>query len=111
MPCYSSCCRPSGLIWNSDEVIKIMHRYPGVVGAFISGHDHDGGYAIDEGGIHHLVLPAPLECEVDEVAYGHIEVHSSQSNPSFFELHWTGKVPSPALYTAWPTKMEFSCLT
>jgi hypothetical protein len=34
------------------------------------GHDHDGGYAMDEAGIHHLVLPAPLECAIDEVAYG-----------------------------------------
>jgi uncharacterized Fe-S radical SAM superfamily protein PflX len=25
---------------------------------------------MDEAGIHHLVLPAPLECAIDEVAYG-----------------------------------------
>jgi hypothetical protein len=83
-----------------------MHTFPGTVACFISGHDHDGGYAMDEAGIHHIVLPAPLECAVGEVAYGHIKVQSSSLHPSFFEFNWTGKIP-PSIYK-WPSRMAFS---
>ena len=56
--------------------------------AVLSGHDHDGGYTRDESGIHHLVPPAPLECEEGEVAYGVFDVHGDH-----LHLHWTGKLP------------------
>ena len=108
MPCYISCCRPSGLIWNSEKIVEIMHQHKGAVAAFIAGHDHDGGYAVDEVGIHHLVLPSPLECAKNEVAYGHITIpDTSLSSSPFFELHWTGKVPQSTNYASWPKKMLF----
>ena len=108
MPCYLSCCRPSGLIWNSEKIVEIMHQHKGAVAAFIAGHDHDGGYAVDEIGIHHLVLPSPLECAKNEVAYGHITIpDTSLSSSPFFELHWTGKVPQSTNYAPWPKKMLF----
>jgi len=33
-----------------------------------AGHDHKGGYALDENGIHHVTLASPLEA-VDCVAH------------------------------------------
>ena len=107
MPCNISCVRPGAIMWNGERILKIMHKYEGTVAAFIAGHDHDGGYAVDLAGIHHLVLPSPLECDLNELAFGHITVHSSSivSKP-FFKLHWTGKTP-PSSYTQWPSKMFF----
>lgn len=44
MPVYSGCCRPSGLMWNSDELLRIIQsdELKGVVVAVFAGHDHDG---------------------------------------------------------------------
>lgn len=108
MPCYRLCCRPSGLMWSSEEVLHIMHKRPGTVAAFFAGHDHDGGYAMDSMGIHHIVPPSPLECGIDEPAHGHVTVHNaSQTSQSFFELHWTGKIPDQMSASMWPSKMYF----
>lgn len=108
MPCNVHCCRPGGLIWNSEKVMDIMHKHRGTVAAFIAGHDHDGGYAVDKFGIHHLVLPSPLECAKDEVAYGHMTIPDVPLSASlFFELNWTGKVPQSANYSQWPKRMLF----
>ena len=96
-PCHKRSCRPSGLLWNSDEVLQIMHQYKSTVVAYICGHDHNGGYVLDECGIHHIVPPAPLECEVGDVAFGCISLYEEH-----FELTWAGKVPDPAVYPVWP---------
>ncbi len=44
MPLLPACCRPSGLLWNSDELLAILHaeEVRGVVLAVFAGHDHDG---------------------------------------------------------------------
>ena len=108
MPCYFPCCRPSGIMWSSEEVLRIMHKRPGTVAAFFAGHDHDGGYAMDSMGIHHIVPPSPLECGVGEPAHGHVTVHnSSQISQSFFELHWTGRIPDSTPTSLWPSRMHY----
>jgi hypothetical protein len=35
--------------------------------AYFAGHDHEGGYCMDDTGIHHIVPPAPLECDEGQV--------------------------------------------
>ena len=109
MPCYPSCCRTNGLMWSSEDVLRIMHKHPGTVAAFVAGHDHNGGYAVDSQGIHHIIPPSPLECDVGEVAYGHITVHEPRLSTlsPFFELHWTGKIPESVPKKDWPTRMIF----
>lgn len=84
---YSKCCQPAGLIWNNNEVLELLHGFDNIA-AFISGHDHQGGYAKDEYDIHHIVLPAPLECGLNEVAFGYLSILDS-----YFELFWIGKQP------------------
>ncbi len=54
--------------------------------AYIAGHNHAGGYARDNAGIHHITPPAPLECEVGQMAYGAMRVYQDRC-----ELQWTGK--------------------
>ena len=97
---YANCVSPSGLVWNNEEVLKIVQSSSHVV-CFISGHDHIGGYAIDEYGIHHIVAPSPLECDVDEVTFGYFNLYQND-----FELIWYGKIPEKS-YHMWPTKMSY----
>jgi len=49
-----------GRLWNHEEVVAILLRYPNVRTCF-SGHYHPGAYAIREG-IHFIVLPAFANC-------------------------------------------------
>jgi manganese-dependent ADP-ribose/CDP-alcohol diphosphatase len=98
VPTYRPSTQPSTLLWNCEEVLSVLQSYPNVV-AYFAGHDHDGGYAVDEAGIHHVVAPAPLECDEGEVAYGRVAVYEDH-----MELKWTGKTP---LHTTWPTVMPY----
>ena len=46
-----------------EQVLALLQRHVSVQ-AFIAGHDHDGGYAVDRAGIHHIIPPAPIEVEI-----------------------------------------------
>ncbi|GBG88602.1 hypothetical protein CBR_g48132 [Chara braunii] len=64
---------PICLLWNYDEVLRVLHNHSCVVATF-AGHAHTGGYAVDKHGIHHRVLEAVLECPPGSDAYGHVDV-------------------------------------
>jgi len=95
-PCYSKCTNFENLPFNFQEALNIMHSRPGTVVAWVAGHDHDGGYAFDNTGIHHIVPAAPLECQLDEDAFGFVEVLPEDNG---FRIHWTGKMPDKG---QWP---------
>ncbi len=80
-----------------------------------------GGYAVDPFGIHHLLPPAPLECDEGESAYGYLtlttdHVLRNRNRPQtqdflkgergHMELRWVGKLPinDPE---SWPTVMFY----
>ena len=95
--CYIFCHQPVfvksskevNLLWNAEDVLNlIQHPSNCHVIAFFAGHDHDGGYCVDDAGIHHLVPPSPLECEVGEVAFGSIDVYTDHMT-----LDWNGRLP------------------
>jgi manganese-dependent ADP-ribose/CDP-alcohol diphosphatase len=88
LPIHPDCCRPDGMSWNSDLVLDTIQKYSAVQ-AFITGHDHDGGYTVDSSGIHHIVPPAPLEALPEDTAcFGHLEFFDSH-----FRLMWSGNGP------------------
>ena len=91
VPIYPPSCAESALLWNYEEALDIIYKYDVVVAVF-SGHDHDGGYAVDDRGIHHTVFAAPLECAVDEDAFGMVEIYKDK-----LELIGFGKVFSKTL--------------
>lgn len=97
--CYEQPGEPTCLLWNDADVIDILQRSSSVI-AFIAGHDHTGGYTMDEYGIHHIVPPAPLECQEGEPAFGHVDMHADHMT-----LHWTGKKPK---WTEWPSQFRFN---
>lgn len=92
--------KPQSLIWNCEEILAILHKYQNAK-LWMAGHDHDGQYAVDGTGMHHMVPPAPLECEYGEKAFGVMEVQRDR-----FVVHWTGKLP-PAPLMPWPREMQF----
>jgi hypothetical protein len=63
--------KPKCLVWNCYDVINLISSFDNVV-LWMAGHDHDGIYLQDKNGVHHLIPPAPLECQVGEDAYGHV---------------------------------------
>jgi hypothetical protein len=99
LACLPCVVRPDACLFNADAVLTELHRAgPGVVQAYFAGHDHDGGYAVDSQGIHHVVPCAPLECAVGEVSYGHMAIAADG-----WALHWTGKTPGPPqCHGPWP---------
>jgi manganese-dependent ADP-ribose/CDP-alcohol diphosphatase len=107
LPCFPDCTYfTECCMFNSDEVLETLHEVPGTVVAFIAGHDHTGGYAVDSEGIHHLIPPAPIDCQLDDVAYGLVTV-----NEDHLKLRWKGSPPPKyALAKPWPKRMKFPLL-
>ncbi len=54
LPCLVTCSESACLLWNAEALLSCLQAAPHVV-AYVSGHDHTGGYAVDDAGIHHLV--------------------------------------------------------
>eukprot|EP00238_Polyblepharides_amylifera_P015076 CAMPEP_0196583766 /NCGR_PEP_ID=MMETSP1081-20130531/44576_1 /TAXON_ID=36882 /ORGANISM="Pyramimonas amylifera, Strain CCMP720" /LENGTH=159 /DNA_ID=CAMNT_0041904743 /DNA_START=44 /DNA_END=520 /DNA_ORIENTATION=+ len=84
-PCFAKATNTLNLPFNFQEALDIIHSRPGTVVAWMAGHDHDGGYAIDEIGIHHLVPAAPLECKEGEDAFGVVEILPENQG---FRINW-----------------------
>lgn len=59
VPLCPGSCKDVCLVWNYAEVLAVLARHACVV-AVLAGHDHDGGYARDAAGVHHLTFPSPL---------------------------------------------------
>ena len=63
-------------LWNAEEVIDLIEIYP-CVKAYISGHNHKGGYGIKQG-IHYLTLKAMVDTE--KTSYAVIRVDGDNIN-------------------------------
>lgn len=49
------------LCWNCFDVHRLLCKYSECVVCYISGHDHDGGYAVDDSNIHHITMKGVIE--------------------------------------------------
>ncbi len=87
-PLHPASAPPVCLSWSYEELLACCARHRCVV-ATLAGHAHGGGYARDEAGVHHFVLPAVLECPPGENAFGHVDVYDSG-----FALRGTGRMAS-----------------
>ncbi len=79
--------KPQSLIWNSEDILSILHKYGNVI-VWMAGHDHGGQYDIDPKGIHHIVPPAPIESEILDQTYGDIRIYEKS-----IVLNWNGEIP------------------
>ena len=74
VPIQPGSCTPQCLLWNFDQVLVTVHKYTNVA-AYLSGHDHDGGYARDEAGVHHVTFKSPLEAPPPNECFATIRVY------------------------------------
>lgn len=85
-------CRPSAVSWSAEQALTLLQD-SGIVLAVFSGHDHDGGFLVDEVGIRHITPPAPLEAPPGTAAYGilHISVNKDTQEESVrTRFEWRG---------------------
>lgn len=61
------------LVWNYAEVVSTFHRHNCVV-AYLSGHSHASGYALDSHGIHYIVFAGIVETHPDDMAFATVSV-------------------------------------
>ncbi|KAK2182872.1 hypothetical protein NP493_331g01028 [Ridgeia piscesae] len=75
IPIYVESASPANICWNYGEVLDVIHDFPECIVAYISGHDHDGGRAIDDYGIQHVTIEAVIETPPGVSAFATVHVH------------------------------------
>jgi len=75
IPIHPSACDHLDLVWNYKEVLDLLWIFDGTVLAYLAGHDHDGGYFRDRKNIHHITLPAIVECEPNTNSFATVHVY------------------------------------
>jgi len=65
VPLYEPATKAKTVVWNAEEILQVLHEHGESVVAVFAGHDHDGGYAVDEGGLHHITMNSPLTAHGD----------------------------------------------
>jgi len=72
-PFCPSGCDPICLLWNYQEVLNIINGSGNVIAVF-PGHDHEGGYKLNER-VHHITFPSPLLCRSEEAVFATVELY------------------------------------
>ncbi len=75
-PVCPAATKPDLLLWNYQEVEKTLAKSNCVV-ACICGHDHEGGYA-QQDGIHHLTMPGMIESPSGSNCYAVVDVFNDR---------------------------------
>lgn len=77
IPIHPESCPPSCLLWNYDEVLKLLFTFSDNVRAVFSGHAHTNGHSYSHG-IHFFAYDALLECAPNETAYAIVDLFPHQ---------------------------------
>lgn len=107
-PVLPQSAAPSHLLWNGQEIVDILEdkEVEGVVVAYLSGHFHEGGYALHNK-IHywtvHGILEAPngnlltfcfiIETDTGNNCYGVVDVYEDR-----LEVKGFGTIPNKTLW-------------
>jgi len=78
---HPQACEGTTMAWDFEAALHEIHRTRCVVAVFC-GHDHNGGYHLDEAGVHHVTLCSPLNEGEEGSAFG-----TFRSFADHFELH------------------------
>ncbi|CAE7856381.1 unnamed protein product, partial [Symbiodinium microadriaticum] len=76
VPLFEAATKAKTVVWNSEEVLQVLHSHSDTVVAVFAGHDHNGGYGVDAAGIHHITMNSPLTAEPGSDCYAVLECHS-----------------------------------
>jgi manganese-dependent ADP-ribose/CDP-alcohol diphosphatase len=88
-PLLAEASTPQHLLWNSEEILRILQESPAVA-AYMNGHAHDGGYALRDG-IHFVTFPA-MVTSGERNSYTLVDVYDDR-----LELRGSGTAPSRLL--------------
>ncbi|XP_067914786.1 manganese-dependent ADP-ribose/CDP-alcohol diphosphatase-like [Heterodontus francisci] len=77
VPIHPCSTNSQGVAWNYEEILSVLYAHSSVV-CFMAGHDHDGGYYLDDHGIHHLTFEGVIETSPESHAFGTIHVYSDR---------------------------------
>lgn len=75
VPLYRPATKFKTLVWNAEEILRVLHAHQDTVVAVFAGHDHDGGYAVDDAGLHHVTMNSPLTAAVGSDCCAVLECH------------------------------------
>ena len=79
LPIFPDACDPVCLEWRYEELLLCLQRHKSVK-AYFAGHNHDGGYAVDSVGIHHITFPGVIETEPGVDCFGIVKVFDTHLN-------------------------------
>lgn len=74
LPVFVDSASPGNVCWNYSEILDVMHTFPECIAAYIGGHDHDGGRAVDDHGIQHITVEAVIETPPGVSAFATVHV-------------------------------------
>jgi len=98
VPIYHGASSWRTVTYDCKECLQVLHKEgQGAVVAVFAGHNHKGGYAVDECGIHHVTVQSPL---THGEAFGHVEAYDDR-----LELIGQGALPSRTLRFAKPARL------
>lgn len=94
LPVLESSAHAANLLWNFDDVLQVLSSHEDSVLCYCSGHDHDGGYAQDSAGIHHITFAGVIEA-IDNNPFGTAHLYDNQ-------LMLYGNVPNICMDLKYP---------
>jgi len=75
VPLFQPATKAKTVVWNCEAVLEVLHRHKDTVVAVLAGHDHDGGYAVDSAGLHHITMNSPLTATPGTDCFAVLECH------------------------------------
>ncbi|XP_068932891.1 manganese-dependent ADP-ribose/CDP-alcohol diphosphatase isoform X2 [Petaurus breviceps papuanus] len=92
VPIHPNSSDDACLAWNYRDALSVIWSHKCVV-CFLAGHTHDGGYCIDNHGVHHITLEGVIETPPESQAFGTVHVY-----PDKMVLKGRGRVPDRIMY-------------
>lgn len=101
LPTLPGSCRPDLLLWDHDEVLKLLDTCPTLV-SYMCGHDHWGGYG-ERNGVHYMTYPGMVEHAAKDSSFI-VDVHADRLTVRMMS-GWERRLafPAKALRTAGTT--------
>eukprot|EP00931_Biecheleriopsis_adriatica_P050963 TRINITY_DN29523_c0_g1_i1.p1 TRINITY_DN29523_c0_g1~~TRINITY_DN29523_c0_g1_i1.p1 ORF type:complete len:383 (+),score=63.40 TRINITY_DN29523_c0_g1_i1:134-1282(+) len=75
VPLYAPATKAKTVVWNAEDILRILHGQIETVVAVFAGHDHDGGYAVDPAGLHHVTMNSPLTASPGSECFALLHCH------------------------------------
>lgn len=78
IPLYGPATDDVCLVFNYYRVLDIFHAHAKCIVAYLAGHDHKGGYAIDSAGIHHVTFDGIVEVPPEHNSFATVHLYADR---------------------------------